>query len=191
MQLKKKVTDAQTVQTRLFWCLPHLVSLSEVTRPAVLTWTWRITAKLLCGLEASQGTVEEVLSSATNVKADDLDSNEDLDPDEDGENERKGGRKKKNKRRKGIKFCFFLSMHKFNEGESSGCWFECFDVVFTESSESSDGNEYPLDVWLVLSSYIRPEDVCRFALICRSAWTATCTAAFWTRLYRRWSGHWD
>lgn len=60
-----------------------------------------------------------------------------------------------------------------------------FDVVITESSESSDGNEYPLDVWLVLSSYIRPEDVCRFALICRSAWTATCTAAFWTRLYRR------
>lgn len=64
---------------------------------------------------------------------------------------------------------------------------ECFDVVvvMTESSESSDGNEYPLDVWLVLSSYIRPEDVCRFALICRSAWIATCTAAFWTRLYRR------
>lgn len=65
--------------------------------------------------------------------------------------------------------------------------FGFFHVVITESSESSDGNEYPLDVWLVLSSYIRPEDVCRFALICRSAWIATCTAAFWTRLYRRWS----
>ncbi|KAM4613318.1 transmembrane protein 183A [Polymixia lowei] len=54
-----------------------------------------------------------------------------------------------------------------------------------ESSESSDGEEYPVDIWLVLSSYIRPEDVCRFALICRNAWTVTCTAAFWTRLYRR------
>lgn len=52
-------------------------------------------------------------------------------------------------------------------------------------SESSDGREYPVDIWLVLSSYIRPEDVCRFALICRNAWIATCTAVFWTRLYRR------
>lgn len=42
-----------------------------------------------------------------------------------------------------------------------------------------------MDIWLVLAAYIRPEDVCRFALVCRSAWTVTCTAAFWTRLYRR------
>uniref|UniRef100_A0A3Q3B528 Transmembrane protein 183A n=1 Tax=Kryptolebias marmoratus TaxID=37003 RepID=A0A3Q3B528_KRYMA len=54
-----------------------------------------------------------------------------------------------------------------------------------ENSECSDGENYPVDIWLVLSSYIRPEDVCRFALICRNAWTVTCTAAFWTRLYRR------
>ncbi|XP_044035229.1 transmembrane protein 183A isoform X3 [Siniperca chuatsi] len=54
-----------------------------------------------------------------------------------------------------------------------------------ESSESSDGGEYPVDIWLMLASYIRPEDVCKFALICRNAWTVTCTAAFWTRLYRR------
>uniref|UniRef100_A0A3Q3W374 Uncharacterized protein n=1 Tax=Mola mola TaxID=94237 RepID=A0A3Q3W374_MOLML len=111
-------------------------------------------AKLLCGLEASQGAVEEVLSCATNVTADAMDSSDDLDPEEDGENESRVARKKKNKRRKG-------------------------------SSESSEGKEYPLDIWLVLSSYIRPEDVCRFSLICRNAWTATCTAAFWTRLYRR------
>ncbi|XP_026163877.1 transmembrane protein 183A isoform X2 [Mastacembelus armatus] len=110
--------------------------------------------KLLCGLEASQGAVEEVLSSAVRVTTGALDSSDDLDPEEDGENETKVGRKKKNKRRK-------------------------------ESSESSDGEEYPVDIWLVLSSYIRPEDVCRFALICRNAWTVTCTAAFWTRLYKR------
>ncbi|XP_051269853.1 transmembrane protein 183A isoform X2 [Dicentrarchus labrax] len=110
--------------------------------------------KLLCGLEASQGAVEEVLSSAATVKADDLDSSDELDPEEDEENETKVALKKKNKRRK-------------------------------ESSESSDGEEYPVDIWLVLASYIRPEDVCRFALICRNAWTVTCTAAFWTRLYRR------
>ncbi|XP_060897990.1 transmembrane protein 183A [Labrus mixtus] len=107
--------------------------------------------KFLCGLEASQGAVEEVLSSAAN---DALESSDDLDPGEDAESETKVARKKKNKRRK-------------------------------ESSESSDGQDYPVDIWLVLSSYIRPEDVCRFALICRNAWIVTCTAAFWTRLYRR------
>ncbi|TDH14156.1 hypothetical protein EPR50_G00041550 [Perca flavescens] len=110
--------------------------------------------KLLCGLEASQGVVEEVLSSSVSVTADALDSSDDLDPEEDGEHETKASRKKKNKRRK-------------------------------ESSESGDGGEYPVDIWLMLASYIRPEDVCRFALICRNAWTVTCTAAFWTRLYKR------
>ncbi|XP_037535572.1 transmembrane protein 183A [Nematolebias whitei] len=110
--------------------------------------------KLLCGLEASQGAVEEVLSSVEGVKADALGSSDDLDPEEEVDNESKVARKKKNKRRK-------------------------------ESSECSDGEDYPVDIWLLLSSYIRPEDVCRFALICRNAWTVTCTAAFWTRLYRR------
>lgn len=107
--------------------------------------------KLLCGLEASQGAVEEVVSSAASVKADALDSSDDLDQEEDCGS--RLGRKKKNKRRK--------------------------------ESESSDGREYPVDIWLVLSSYIRPEDVCRFSLICRNAWIASCTAVFWTRLYRR------
>ncbi|XP_041837189.1 transmembrane protein 183A isoform X2 [Melanotaenia boesemani] len=111
--------------------------------------------KLLCGLEASQGAVEEVLSSVVGSRADTLGSSDDLDPEEEeGESEAKVGRKKKNKRRK-------------------------------ENSESSDGGDYPVDIWLMLSSYIRPEDVCRFALICRKAWIVTCTAVFWTRLYRR------
>ncbi|XP_051932853.1 transmembrane protein 183A [Hippocampus zosterae] len=107
--------------------------------------------KLLCSLEASQGTVEAVLSSAGTVKIDGLDSSDDFDAEEDGDSEPKVIHKKKNKRRK----------------------------------ESSDGQEYPVDIWLVLSSYIRPEDVCRFSLICRNAWMVTCTAVFWTRLYRR------
>uniref|UniRef100_A0A1A8IDR9 Transmembrane protein 183A n=1 Tax=Nothobranchius kuhntae TaxID=321403 RepID=A0A1A8IDR9_NOTKU len=110
--------------------------------------------KLLCGLEASQGAVEEVVSSAVGVKADALGSSDDMDPEKEEESEIKVARKKKNKRRK-------------------------------ECSWSSDGEDYPVDIWLVLSSYIRPEDVCRFSLICRNSWTVTCTAAFWTRLYRR------
>lgn len=110
--------------------------------------------KLLCGLEASQGAVDEVLSCASSVTLDALASGDDADPEEDVDNDSKVARKKKNKRRK-------------------------------ENSESTDGEEYPMDIWLVLSSYIRPEDVGRFSLICRNAWNVTCTAAFWTRLYRR------
>lgn len=60
-----------------------------------------------------------------------------------------------------------------------------FVINVSTESESIDGKEYPVDIWLVLSSYIRPEDVCRFALICRDAWIASCTAVFWTRLYKR------
>uniref|UniRef100_A0A5F4WI38 Transmembrane protein 183A n=2 Tax=Callithrix jacchus TaxID=9483 RepID=A0A5F4WI38_CALJA len=47
------------------------------------------------------------------------------------------------------------------------------------------GEEYPMDSWLLLASYIRPEDIVNFSLICKNAWTVTCTAAFWTRLYQR------
>ncbi|XP_062842856.1 transmembrane protein 183A [Trichomycterus rosablanca] len=109
--------------------------------------------KLLCGLEASQGPVNEVLSSAARVAADVHDSSEELDSEE-GDGESRGSRKKKNKRRK-------------------------------ENGVSVDGEDYPIDIWHVIAAYIRPEDVCRFALICRNAWTVTCTAAFWTRLYKR------
>ncbi|XP_056590817.1 transmembrane protein 183A [Triplophysa dalaica] len=108
--------------------------------------------KLLCGLEASQGPVQEVLSSASGVCEEAPGSSDELDSEE--LDEIKGSCKKKSKRRK-------------------------------ENSESTDGEEYPVDIWLVLAAYIRPEDVCRFALICKNAWTTTCTAAFWTRLYKR------
>ncbi|XP_051890958.1 transmembrane protein 183A [Pristis pectinata] len=47
------------------------------------------------------------------------------------------------------------------------------------------GEQYPIDIWLFLASYIRPEDIVKFALICKNAWAVTCTAAFWTRLYKR------
>uniref|UniRef100_A0A672RRI9 Transmembrane protein 183-like n=1 Tax=Sinocyclocheilus grahami TaxID=75366 RepID=A0A672RRI9_SINGR len=55
--------------------------------------------KLLCGLEASQGPVQEVLSSAVGVSNAALESSDELDSEEG--DEIKGSRKKKNKRRKG------------------------------------------------------------------------------------------
>uniref|UniRef100_A0A8C8SEP4 Transmembrane protein 183A n=1 Tax=Pelusios castaneus TaxID=367368 RepID=A0A8C8SEP4_9SAUR len=54
-----------------------------------------------------------------------------------------------------------------------------------ENPDEAVGEEYPIDIWLLLASYIRPEDTVKFSLICKKAWTVTCTAAFWTRLYRR------
>ncbi|XP_075469459.1 transmembrane protein 183A isoform X3 [Ascaphus truei] len=53
------------------------------------------------------------------------------------------------------------------------------------SAAGSNGNEYHIDIWLVLASYIQPEDIAKFALICKNAWTVTCTAVFWMRLYKR------
>ena len=60
-------------------------------------------------------------------------------------------------------------------------------VLFSISEDlnGTGGEEYPMDIWLLLASYIRPEDIVNFSLICKNAWTVTCTAAFWTRLYRR------
>ncbi|XP_042112807.1 transmembrane protein 183A isoform X8 [Ovis aries] len=63
-----------------------------------------------------------------------------------------------------------------------------------EDLNGTGGEEYPMDIWLLLASYIRPEDIVNFSLICKNAWTVTCTAAFWTRLYRSsiaCVGHWS
>ncbi|XP_075227126.1 transmembrane protein fates-shifted [Lycorma delicatula] len=55
----------------------------------------------------------------------------------------------------------------------------------TESSSSSEGADYPLDIWFLLSEYIRPEDVSTFACICRSTHHVVSTAKFWFNLYKR------
>lgn len=56
--------------------------------------------KLLCGLEASQGPVQDVLSSTADVAKDMNNSSDELDSEE-GDGEIRGSQKKKNKRRKG------------------------------------------------------------------------------------------
>lgn len=58
-------------------------------------------------------------------------------------------------------------------------------LCVSEDKDGAAGEEYPMDIWLLLAAYIRPEDIAKFSLICKNAWTVTCTAAFWTRLYRR------
>ena len=47
------------------------------------------------------------------------------------------------------------------------------------------GEEYPIDIWLLLAPCICPENAVNFSLICKNAWTLICTATFWIRLYVR------
>ncbi|KAJ8258288.1 hypothetical protein COCON_G00173000 [Conger conger] len=135
--------------------------------------------KLLRGLEASQGPVQDVLSSVVSVAGADCDSSDEPDPEDCA----KGSRKKKNKRRKVTPHtCVPRAARAVGVADRLR---PPMSSSRKENGDCSDGGEYPVDIWLMLASYIRPEDICRFALICKNAWTVTCTAAFWTRLYRR------
>ena len=40
------------------------------------------------------------------------------------------------------------------------------------------GEEYPMDIWLLLASYICPEDIMNFPLICKNAWTSLALLPF-------------
>ncbi|XP_055613984.1 transmembrane protein 183 [Uranotaenia lowii] len=48
--------------------------------------------------------------------------------------------------------------------------------------------DYVIDIWFLISNHIRPEDTCRFALICRKTAEVIQSAQFWLALYRR---HYD
>ncbi|XP_030748920.1 transmembrane protein 183 [Sitophilus oryzae] len=47
------------------------------------------------------------------------------------------------------------------------------------------GRDYPIDIWYILSEYIRPEDVGTFASICKTSHEVVCSSRFWFGLYRR------
>lgn len=46
-------------------------------------------------------------------------------------------------------------------------------------------NDFPDEVWFMISEHIQPEDVTRFALICKQTYNITTTFEFWKNLYRR------
>ncbi|KAL3286239.1 hypothetical protein HHI36_000750 [Cryptolaemus montrouzieri] len=50
---------------------------------------------------------------------------------------------------------------------------------------SEDGNDYPFDVWFIISNYIAPEDVGRFAAICKTSLEVVLSVQFWIALYKR------
>lgn len=46
-------------------------------------------------------------------------------------------------------------------------------------------NNFPNDIWFLISEFIHPDDVIRFALICKQTYSITTTLKFWRNLYRR------
>lgn len=46
-------------------------------------------------------------------------------------------------------------------------------------------NFFPYDIWFLIAEHIRPEDVTRFALICKQTYEITTTLKFWRNLYQR------
>ncbi|XP_046826565.1 transmembrane protein 183-like isoform X2 [Vespa crabro] len=53
-----------------------------------------------------------------------------------------------------------------------------------EKIRECNGIDYPLDIWFIISEYIKPEDIGKFACICRSSYYVTTTAKFWFHLYK-------
>ncbi|GLH02770.1 Transmembrane protein 183 [Gryllus bimaculatus] len=53
------------------------------------------------------------------------------------------------------------------------------------SCDQGGGNEYPLDIWFLISEYIQPEDISTFACLCKNAYHVVGTAKFWFHLYKR------
>lgn len=53
-------------------------------------------------------------------------------------------------------------------------------IIFNDSI----GIDYPLDIWFIISEYISPEAVGKFARICRSSHHVTTTGKFWFHLYK-------
>ena len=48
-----------------------------------------------------------------------------------------------------------------------------------------NGNHYPSDLWYWISKHIAPEDVLRFALICRTTNAIVHTTVFWINLLKK------
>nr|XP_050869151.1 putative transmembrane protein 183BP [Vespula vulgaris] len=53
-----------------------------------------------------------------------------------------------------------------------------------EEIRECNGIDYPLDIWFIISEYIKPEAIGKFACICRSSYYVTTTAKFWFHLYK-------
>ena len=58
------------------------------------------------------------------------------------------------------------------------------EVNRLEQQTEKEGINYPYDLWEILSEYISPESVSKFACLCRSAYISTNRVSFWLTLYQ-------
>lgn len=54
-----------------------------------------------------------------------------------------------------------------------------------QEKKSAHGTVYPSDVWFHIAKYIAPEDLSRFALICKDAYRVILSVQFWKQLCQR------
>ncbi|KAG5344087.1 T183B protein, partial [Acromyrmex charruanus] len=52
------------------------------------------------------------------------------------------------------------------------------------NNDEDEGIDYPSDIWFIISEYIQPEAVGKFARICKSSYYVTTTGKFWFHLYK-------
>ncbi|XP_014468156.1 PREDICTED: transmembrane protein 183 isoform X2 [Dinoponera quadriceps] len=64
-----------------------------------------------------------------------------------------------------------------------------FKLFNQEDTKEEEGIDWPLDIWFVISEYIPPETVGKFARICKSSHYVTTTAKFWFHLYKTYHKH--
>lgn len=57
--------------------------------------------------------------------------------------------------------------------------------VASAADDDHNYNIFPDEIWFMVSRHIQPEDVTRFALICKQTYNITTTFEFWKNLYRR------
>ena len=55
----------------------------------------------------------------------------------------------------------------------------------SSSQEDKTGLVYPVDLWYLLSGYVHPEHVQKFALLCRDSYETTKKYQFWRNMYKR------
>lgn len=58
-------------------------------------------------------------------------------------------------------------------------------TISCSEENNNEGCQYPIDIWFLLSNYIKPEDVGRFAAICKSSNQVARSATFWLNMYKR------
>jgi len=69
--------------------------------------------------------------------------------------------------------------------ECSKVHYQYQNTLLQKESETDDYFVFPWDFWHTLSNYMVPENVGKFASICKTTYTIVATQSFWRRLYRR------